>query len=322
MAKKATVKDKPEDILPDAAEQERLLDAARTFAAAPRFAAARKAFATLSANPPQCLLFEGGSMQDRANAALYWAALLNCPAAANTGPHLSPCLSCPTCLHFVSRIHRDLFFFDGSEASIKIDDIRAMRPVLGEPPRDAKNRAVILFEAQALGEAAANALLKSLEEPKPGTIFVLTTPQRERLLPTLVSRSWVLTLPWPSTDEFSQISGQDLSLVSEWGRALLQFAESGRGWMGRDRKGVMDSKLAMNIVLLCQNALTQALAGRSEGVTPLTLAFARLSPLNQRILSEALAEAQESLNYNINATLVTDWLATRIYFLFKREPAA
>ena len=94
--------------------------------------------------------------------------------------------------------HRDFFVLDGREESIKIAQVREqVRPVLGEAPREAQKRIILLAEAQSLGEAAANALLKSMEEPRPHNAFILTTPQRERLLPTLISRSWILTLPWP-----------------------------------------------------------------------------------------------------------------------------
>lgn len=81
--------------------------------------------------------------------------------------------------------------------SIKIDEVRALRPLLGEPPRFGRKRVIVMAEAQALGIEAANSLLKVLEDPCPDTCFVFTAPQRERLLPTLVSRGWVVTLPWP-----------------------------------------------------------------------------------------------------------------------------
>ena len=166
-----------------------------------------------------------------------------------------------------------------------------------------------------------HALLKSLEEPKPGNSFVITAPQRERMLPTLVSRSCVLTLPWPPADEFCQLTDEELAIVTEWGRGLLKFAQSGREWMDKtSRRGSMDARLAMQLVLFCQNALAQSLAER-EGLTPLAAAFGQLSPQNQRILNETLAECQDSLIFTANPSLVVDWLATRLFFLFAKERA-
>lgn len=362
MAKAPAKKKETENTLPDAQEQELLLAGTRSFAANPRFAGARRAMQALSASPPQGLLLEGGTAEERLHASLYWAALLNCQppkqsrpepkapslfdslptAAASDSPsapseeHLpqdGPCLACPVCIRFVSRMHRDMFFFNGAEGSIKIDDVREMRAILGEPPREAKSRMVIFHEGQALGEAAANSLLKSLEEPKPGTAFVLAAPQRERLLQTLVSRSWVLTLPWPGPLNFLE-SANDSAAVVEWCSALLNFAHGapdepaasrtpGRGWMDRtSRRGNLDAALAMKIVLFCQAALLQALTDNfdkdapSELDTPMSRAFAALAPASKRILNEILAECQESLNFNVNTALIMDWLATRMFFVF------
>lgn len=195
--------------------------------------------------PPQALLIEGGSLNERMAAAIFWACLLNCDGAngAETfepqpaalpgllpgvaAPALSalteqaavpggPCLHCSTCIRLRQATHRDFFILDGRAENIKIAAVREVRSVLGEPPREARQRIVLLAEAQNLGVEAANALLKSLEEPKPHTSFVLTVPQRERLLPTLVSRSWILTLPWPNP-------GQGLGF---WEEAALQQAGS------------------------------------------------------------------------------------------------
>lgn len=314
---------KEENELPGGAELEKLTAGVKAFAADPRMARIRAAMSRLSGNAPQSLLFEGGSAPERAGASLYWGALLNCPGTERPGGENTPCLACPSCIRIMSRLHRDLFFFDGTAGSIKIDEIREMRSQLGEDPREGKKRLAVLFEGQSLGEAAANALLKSLEEPRRGSVFVLTAPQREQLLPTLVSRSWVLTLPWPQSGEFSQTSADEAALVSEWARALLGFASSGRGWMERTgRRGSLDARLAMQLVLYCQNALKDALAGGAgAGLSPLAEAFARLSPQSRNILSETLAECQDSLFYTVNPALVADWLATRLYFLFTRERA-
>lgn len=317
MAKAPTKKE--EDLLPDAQDQERLLSEARAFSSDARLDNIRRAMGILAQKPPQSLLLEGGTAQERANASLYWATLLNCPQIED-GSELKPCLSCGACVQILSRMHRDLFFFDGSAGSIKMDEIREMRSQLGEGPREGKKRVVVLFEGQSLGEAAANSMLKSLEEPKPGTVFVLTAPQRERLLPTLVSRSWVLTLPWPQSGEFSQLADEELAQVSEWSRALLNFAATGKGWMERTgRRGSLDARLAMQLVLFCQNALKDALSGSESGLTPLAEAFMRLSPQSRSILNEVLAESQDSLIYTVNPVLVADWMATRIFFLFAKE---
>lgn len=299
----------------------------REFLASSRHEKALSFFASLAQAPPQSLLLEGGGAEERRSAALYWALLLNCPASriendisgngiphgppADTKKASAPCLVCPVCLRILGGAHRDIFFLDGSSGSIKIDEVREIRAVLGEPPREAKKRVVILAEAQSLTEAAANAMLKSLEEPMPGTVFVLLAPQRERLLPTLVSRSWVLTLPWPDA---RQDSGP---ARNEWAILLAAFLRSGTGLFERTGgRGAMDAGAAQDALLACQQALAEAMSGKETNTLgPLAHFFASLSDERRRMADEILAEAQESLGFMVNSALVAEWMATRLYLL-------
>lgn len=317
----------------------------------------------LAAQPPQVLLLEGGTPDERLAAATYWSLLLNCekqgPASrassippeavegagtAHSLPGVLPeenssfsdlerspeesaherqttphaCLECPACIRMASRLHRDCFFFDGLEGSIKIDDVRALRGLLGEPPREARYRTIIFREAQFLVEAAANALLKSLEEPRPATAFVLLAPQRERLLPTLVSRSLVLTLPWPAQED-----GADREALASWEATLYAFLRTGHGLFERTGlKGNVDAPLAYALLGLCGRALARRMAapqpetGSAENLESL---LAALPPARLRMLDEALAECQDSLNLGVNPTLVVEWLATRMYLLLPRR---
>jgi len=83
--------------------------------------------------------------------------------------------------------------------SIRIRQIRAMQRRLTTRPTIGSRRVVIIDPADDLERAAANALLKSLEEPPQGTFFMLVTHAPARLLPTIRSRCRVLRFP-PLTD--------------------------------------------------------------------------------------------------------------------------
>ncbi len=254
----------------------------------------------LAQDPPQVLLLEGGRAYEREALALYWAARLNCE---NPG---FACLACAACKQVADRVLRDLFFFDGTEGKIKIDPVRDLKPVFGQAPRGSGKRVVIFHEAQELTIEAANTLLKSLEEPCPGTVFVLLAPQRERLLPTLVSRSWVLTLGWP-------LDSPEDAQVGEWLNALLKFRQTGQGWFARTgAKGALDRDLALRIVLACQRDLAGALAGKYD--SPLAMDLKNLGPDGIKKIDLALVHAQDALNTTptpVNPALVLDWLATR-----------
>lgn len=254
----------------------------------------------LAANPPQSIVLEGGDADERFAAALWWAMRLNCESGQK------PCDTCPACRQIRDRAFSDLMVFDGREDLIKVEPIREARPIWGQPPHGDGYRVTILAEAQRLMTESANALLKSLEEPRPGNVFVLCTPQRERLLETLVSRSFVVTLSWPNAQ------GNDAD-IEEWCAAMVGFWKSGRGWFPRTAtKGSVDADLAFRVLLGMQRVLRDAMSG-SGGKVAADMA-AHLGTAGLRRLDLALGEAQDALNTQVpvNPSLVLDWLATRL----------
>lgn len=312
-----------EHALPAAEELKALAVGLSSMASSTRHGRAFSFLRALAEEPPRAILVEGGEANERANAALFWGMTLNCAAAV---PGEAPCYACPTCLQFLAHMHRDLFFLDGKSGSISIDDVRAIRGTLGEIPREAKYRIVILSEAQHLTEAAANAMLKSLEEALPTTKFVLTAPQRERLLPTLVSRSWVVTLAWP--DPLTAPEGDARGEAEKgWVRIALEFLTSGKGLFEKTgARGGVDAHGANFLIIACQRALAQALSGyTAEGVAPgqsaeadLARFFALLPDQRRGMAAAVLAEGQESVSAGVNPALVADWVMTRLYLLKPR----
>jgi DNA polymerase-3 subunit delta' len=346
-----------EDILPGQEEAEQFLAPLRAFMSGEKMGLVRARLDRLAGEPPQVLLLEGGTAGERLSAAYYWALLLNCggalPAASapqrppaqtlslfaspapepeaeaeETRVEERPCLTCSSCLRISARMHRDCFLFDGTAGSIKIDEVRALKSVLGEAPREARYRAALFYEAQAMAEPAANALLKSLEEPRTASVFVLTAPQRERLLPTLVSRSFILTLPWPRGADPAR---EDV--LAPWEAALCSFALNGSGLFEKSAvKGSLDSRTVHALVDFCTRALVDAEIARQSGTErtlevreeyaflPASAAnaahlFASIPETRLPMFYEALAECRESLDYAVNPALVLEWLATRLYFL-------
>ena len=262
----------------------------------------REAMHGLRPSPPQVLLLEAGLEEERFSMALWYAALLNCQEQA------SPCLECPACLQIGAEVFADLIVLDGRDSSIKIDDVRELRALVGEAPRGGGIRVVVLAEAQALSVQAANALLKSLEEPRPGTVFLLLTPQRERLLPTLVSRGWVLTLAWPDA------SAPLPEAMRPWLNALARFLRNGQGWFELTAtKGAVDTPTALQVVLALQKTLAGSIVGRGSGELSATVDV--WSPAQRFMARDLLTNAQESLNQTINPALVLDWLATKLFLV-------
>ncbi|WP_294287810.1 DNA polymerase III subunit delta' [uncultured Sphingomonas sp.] len=80
----------------------------------------------------------------------------------------------------------------GTARSIRIDQVRALGPMLGVKPSMSDRRVIVIDAIDDLERPAANALLKSLEEPPAGTIFLLVSHAPGRLLPTIRSRCRLL----------------------------------------------------------------------------------------------------------------------------------
>jgi DNA polymerase-3 subunit delta' len=252
---------------------------------------------------PQALILEGGTANERAAMAMWLAARLNCPEAA------PPCGQCPVCVQVRDRVFRDLQYFDGGVETIKVADMREVRALVGEPPRGAGWRVILLAEAQGLTDEAANALLKAMEEPRPGNVFVLLSPQRERLFPTLVSRSFVLTLAWPDASVSLPAGGED----DPWPilDALYGFWRSGRGWFS-GVKGRPTRLTAERVLTELSRELAGFLAGRTG--TPLAARLGMCGDADvPRRLDVLLAECQEALIAMVNPAVVLDRLATRAY---------
>lgn len=257
----------------------------------------------LAGDPPRSLLLEGGTADERLALARFWAARLMCREIS------APCGQCRICLQVAEDASRDLFLLNGADGTITIDAVREVRAVLGDPPAGRGPRVIILAEAQALGDGAANALLKSLEEPMPGNVFVLLAPSREVLLPTLVSRSFVLTLGWPRGE-------RENADLREWLQALAEFIQSGRGpwleWTGR--KGNVDAHLADGVLREVQRCLVQAGYGNPETALARLLA-SRLDVVAVRQVGVIVENALESLEVGANPAVVLEWAAIRMWNL-------
>ncbi len=139
---------------------------------------------TRTDNIPAALLLTGMEGIGKCFTAFQLAQVVNCRQA----PPDDACGVCPDCRQIARRVHPDVLLVEAEKNQIKIDQIRELHHYLGFAPLSGRFKVVIINDAHLLNTAAANALLKTLEEPPGQTLFVLVTHRQQLLLPTILSR--------------------------------------------------------------------------------------------------------------------------------------
>jgi DNA polymerase III subunit delta' len=139
-------------------------------------------------------LFDGPAGVGKARTALGLGLALACPEAPREG-----CGRCPICQRVLAGNHPDVLLFDAaqlpeltkasSEKSAVKYAARQVFPYALQAPHEAPARLLIIDNADELSPDVQNTLLKTLEEPRPAVHIVLVTAARDRLLPTILSRT-------------------------------------------------------------------------------------------------------------------------------------
>jgi hypothetical protein len=154
------------------------------------------------------------------------------------------CNSCWDCKQIERGTHPDLFIVEPQELTIKIEQIREAIRFLSLKSFKLKNKILVIKNAQALSQAAANAFLKNLEEPPKNSFIGVCTTKLEGILPTIISRCRKIFLP-------ANEKAVELSMAS----SVVSFLEGGKVEFS-DRKKFA-SFLWTLIVLLRNNLVEQ-----------------------------------------------------------------
>lgn len=155
---------------------------------------------------PHALLFYGMGGIGKKMLALHFAKTFLCKSAGK-----KPCGICESCrlmdIENNSFAHPDFYLLTPEEAGkdIKIEQVKEMAKQAAFAPVLSEHKVCIIDDAGQMTAEAANSLLKLLEEPPPGWLFILITQQAERLLPTVLSRVVRLRFDAPDSSAVWQI---------------------------------------------------------------------------------------------------------------------
>jgi DNA polymerase III subunit delta' len=164
---------------------------------------------------PGALLLTGTSDPALDGAVRRLAARLLCPGE-------DPDLRCGSCRRVFEGLHPDFLPVEPEGVQIRVDRVREALVFAAGRPYEAARRVIAISRAERLGVEAANALLKSLEEPGARLRWILSTTNPESLLPTVRSRATAASLPAPSARELRR-AWAERGFSDEDARDLVAF---------------------------------------------------------------------------------------------------
>lgn len=149
-------------------------------------------------NLSHAFLFSGKKSLGKTTTALFFAKILQCESLSK---NMIPCENCSACRQINNKVHPDTDILE-SEESFKIEEAKELQRNLNLGAFSSKYKIAIIVDAERMTFEAQNSLLKILEEPAKNTILILTTSEKGRVLPTIISRCQIL--------EFRAVSTKDM----------------------------------------------------------------------------------------------------------------
>lgn len=186
-------------------------------------------------------LFCGPRGVGKTTCARIFAKAINCEHLGADG---EPCNECESCKAFNEQRSYNILELDAASNN-SVEEIRNLTDQVRVPPQVGRYRVFIIDEVHMLSQAAFNAFLKTLEEPPEYAIFILATTEKQKIIPTILSRCQIydfarITVP-DIVEQLQRISA-DKGVTAE-PAALNVIAQKADGAM-RDALSIYDQVLA------------------------------------------------------------------------------
>ena len=189
------------------------------------------------------------------------------------------CGHCQACRKIDHQNHPDLHILEPDGSSIKIEQIRAFQRELNLKPLESPRKICLIEQADAMTVGAANALLKTLEEPRGDTLLMLLSSQPNRLLETIRSRCQPLPFTRHPNSRIQAELEKQLGIESTESHILAALSEgSFKKAFGKDRELYLEQR----------RELLKTLTGLSSGSILPILDFAERLAADKTILPDIL----------------------------------
>jgi DNA polymerase III subunit delta' len=267
-----------------------------------------------------CMIFEGPPGVGKAASALWLAMAVNCE---RSGSGAEPCGACWSCRSIQRGQHPDVIQVGlDPEKATPIISVKQARDLLGQlslHPFHARRRTIIIEPADALNPEAANALLKTLEEPPRATGFVLVTSRPMDLLPTVRSRGQRVRfgavelerlVPWLQAQQVDQ-AGELARLGEGCPLRALALAEGGLATWREARDRLVQAISGGTAARLAWSE-THARGERAEVSGEIALCLDALQLLMRDVLRRLACRAPADQLYNSDRIELVDAWADRL----------
>jgi DNA polymerase-3 subunit delta' len=209
-------------------------------------------------------LFTGPAKVGKRTLALAFAQAILC-TAEQASPQHSPCGVCPACLKVQNGAHPDLSVLlpDEGKKIVSIENIRTLVRATSLQPQESQYSIFVLPNAERVVIESAYTMLKTLEEPAPHTMLLLTTVDEQLLPQTIASRCQVLPVTLVNDRDIETALVQRWDISPERARRLSILAAGRPGWAinASQHEELEEERTSwfQSMAALCESGITQRL---------------------------------------------------------------